>query len=126
MAGGNYARFGTHNAVLPKEGPMVFPTNVDFSIATGKASQEVDLTLAVEQGFVSFIQGFFVDNSANAAVLTITIDQTGQIIKIPAGKQAYMPAFFSDTPKLTLSTTQAVGLVVYIGLTNVPVDCVIW
>lgn len=126
MAGAQYARFGTHNAVLPKEGPMVYPVNMDFSVATGAASQTVDLSLQIQQGFISYVQGFFVDNSANTATLTIVIDETNQTFKIPAGKQAYMPAFFSDTAKLVASTTQAAGLVVPIFLTNVPVDCCIW
>lgn len=126
MAGNQYSRFGTHNAVLPKEGPMVFPVNLDFSLATGAASQTVDLTLQIQQGFVSYVQGFYVDNADNTATLTITIDETGQRFKIPAGRQAYMPAFFSDTAKCVLTTTQAAGLVVPFFLTNVPVDAMIW
>lgn len=126
MAGAQTARFGTHNAVLPKEGPMVYPVNMDFSVASGNVNQTVDLSLQVQQGFISFIQGFYVDNSLNANPLVIVIDETGQKINIPANKQAYMPAFFSDTAKLVASTTLAANLIVPIFLTNVPVDTCIW
>jgi hypothetical protein len=126
MAGVQYARFGTHNAVLPKEGPIVIPTNLDFSTVTGLATQTIDLSLQIQQGFISYVQGFFVDNFDNTAMLTIVIDETNQRFKIPAGKQAYFPAMFGDSAKCTVSTTQANGLVVPMFLVNFPVDAMIW
>lgn len=126
MAGAQYARFGTHNAVLPKEGPITIPVNLDFSAVTGVAVQTVDLSLQIQQGFISYVQGFFVDNFDNAAMLTITIDETNQRFKIPAGKQAYFPAMFGDSAKCTVATTLAGSLVVPMFLVNFPVDAMIW
>ena len=113
----SFARIGINNYVLPKEGPKVFRALLDFRAT---AEQILDLTLQVQQGFVSYIQGGFFDNRLNTQPLVITADVTGQAIAIPAGKQAYMPIFMAD-PKLEFKTPSAGNLVIPIHLTNVPV-----
>lgn len=118
-----FARFGSFNQVLPKEGPKVFGFNLDFRTL---GSQDVDLSLQVQQEFISFVQGWFIDNSLNAAAVSISTTGTNQGIRIPAGKQAYMPMFITDECKLTITTTPAANLIVPFYVTNVPVMPYVW
>ena len=123
MAGNQFARYGTYNAVLPKEGPKVFAFNLDFAAAK---QQDVDLVLAIQNNTISFVQSWYIDNSKNAVAITVETAGTGQRITIPAGKQAYMPMFIPDEARLTLTTTPAAGLVVPFFVTNVPVTPCVW
>lgn len=118
-----YARFGAYNMVLPPEGCKVFSFKLDF---TAGNTQQLDFTLAVQQGFITQIQGLFVDNSLNANPLFITTDQIGQVIEFPPFSQGYMPVFVSDSVKLKFVTVQAVALFVPVQVTNVPVQPQIW
>lgn len=113
-----FARFGTFNQVLPQEGPKVFGFGLDFRT---EGEDTVDLSLQVQQGFISFVQGFFIDNSDNGAAIRISTIGTDQGITIPAGKQAYMPMFVTDECKFTITTTPAADLVIPFYVTNVPV-----
>lgn len=123
MATGDYTRLGTNNMVLPPEGPKVFPNVLDFR-QSGEAT--LDFLHTIQQNFVSFIQGFFVDNSKNANPLVIRCEQTNHTVTIPAGMQGYMPMFISDSAVLYFSTTPANNLTVPVIVTNVPVTPYLW
>lgn len=118
----NYQRFGTHNQVLPKQGPICVSFNVDFTTAK---NQPVDLTLLSQNDTLEYVQGFFVDNSKNAAPLEIQVAEVQRIV-VPAGKQAYLPAFVPNDGLFTLSTTPAVNLIIPFIVTNVPVMPCVW
>lgn len=118
-----FARYGTYNAVLPKEGPKVFGFNLDFRV---EDLVDIDVSLQVQQGFISFVQGWFINNIDNAEPVKIATQGTDQGITIPAGKQAYMPMFITDECKLTITTTAAANLIVPFYLTNVPVMPCVW
>jgi hypothetical protein len=123
MSNNGFSRFGTSNMVLPKEGPNVFPFQVDFRAIS---QVEIDMQIPIDQGFISYIQGYFVDNSLNLNYLNITSSLVGQRISIPPKFMAYMPHFITDTPKLTLQTQQAGNLIVPFFITNVPVTPYMW
>jgi len=125
MSGANFARFGTYNQVLPPEGPKAFPITLDFRTLD---LQLVDMTLTKQQGFVSFFQGFYIDNSVNADTLIISMEETGQVIKFPANSQGYLPALITDSLKITFTTTPSIApeCLVPIVLLNIPVMPYIW
>lgn len=123
MSYGELQRFGTNNAVLPKEGPKVFPFTLDFTV---KNLQELDLTLAIEQGWVSFISGIYIDNAINAANISVTTANLGQRVTCPSLSQAYFPLFVTDNPRLTINTTAAPNLLIPVFVVNFPVDALTW
>jgi len=118
-----YTRFGTYNAVLPKSGPKTYPLVADFRTV---GSFTADLTVQVQQGFIDFISGLFIDNSANANTLSILVATTQQKIIIPAKAQAYMPILASDAPVVELTTTVNNQLLVPFQVFNFPVQPAVW
>ena len=111
-------RFGTHNAVLPKAGPIAYKFQVDFTV---KGEFEIDMTPEVSAQHIDFISGCYFDNSKNANPLDIEVASIGQIVHIPAGKQGYMPLLITDAPILTLRTTPNNQLIVPFFVVNFPV-----
>ncbi len=106
---------GVNNAQLPKEGPKTIPVLVDLRTAT---SVLVDLTQQQMTAKISYIQTVFVDNSLNTASVSITADTTGQILRVPAGTQAYLPILAPIPPRFTIATAGAV--IVPIQFLNIP------
>lgn len=123
VSAGQFVRLGTHNMVLPPEGPKVYPFVLDFRTTN---SMVIDMIAEIQRGFISFIQGVFVDNSLNVNALNIKADQTQQNIIVPPKSQMYMPMFISDSARLTFTTVQAGDLTVPIDVTNVPVMPYTW
>lgn len=124
MAGASqFTRFGTFNAVLPKEGPKTYPFTLDFNT---QGQRVIDMQIEVDAKHISYISGGFFDNRLNANPLLIAVERVGQVLAIPAGKQAYMPLLVSDTPVLTLSTTPANGLLIPVFVCNFPVTPIIF
>lgn len=119
----NFSRFGTYNAVLPAKGPKTYPFTLDFRT---NPSQIIDMTTEIQGEFINFISGCFVDNTLNANPLKITTQSIGQVLSIPAGKQAYMPLLVGDAAVLTISTTAANNLLVPFFVVNFPVQPFVW
>jgi len=109
--------FSTSNMTLPKEGPRVVPFNIDMAINT---SWDIDLTELVNGGFISFISGLWIDNSANNHDITIQANGTYQEIIWPAGKQGWAPIHSVNPPKFTVSQNNA-GDLVKLQFVNYPV-----
>jgi hypothetical protein len=109
--------FSTNNMTLPQEGPRVVPFNIDMAVNT---SWDVDLTELVNGGFISFISGAWIDNSANNHDITIQANGTYQEIIWPAGKQGWSPIHSVNPPKFTVSQSSP-GDLVKIQFVNFPV-----
>jgi hypothetical protein len=114
-----FVRFGTFNAVLPKEGPKTYPFNLDFST---KGTQVLDFQIEIDGKHISFVSGFFADNRANGADLVVTSERIGHAVRIPAGKQGFMPLFVGDSPVIDFVTTPAAGLIVPVFVCNFPLS----
>lgn len=123
MAGDMFTRLGTYNMVLPPEGPKAYPFTLDFTTTN---TQLLDFTSEIQRGFISWIQSVVVDNRLNANDLIITAEQTQFPLRIPAGKQAYMPVFVTDAARITFTTPQDGSLVVPCLVTNVPVQPIVF
>lgn len=117
------SRFATHNAVLPKAGPLAYPQVLDF---TTKSEILVDMGSEITLGHIDFISGVFVDNGLNVNDLEIEVGGIGQRVRIPAGKQAYMPLLIGDSPQLTFRTTANNQLHIPVAILNFPVWPYIW
>lgn len=110
-------RIGVFNMTLPPEGPITVPFNVDMAAVT---EFEIDMTAIIDAQVVSFISGAWIDNSANNQILTLNCNGTGQVINIPANKQAFMPLLLPNPPVVVVSQPAFGGLVKLI-FTNFPV-----
>jgi len=121
-----FARYGTSNMVLPPEGPKVFGFNLDFRTPGQDDTEIVDLTLQIQQGFISQVSGFFIDCRLATSATTITMTGTNQQVSIPSGKQAYMPAFVLDEAVFTVVTTPGATVVIPFYPVNFPVTPLVW
>lgn len=117
------ATFGIANVVVPSGGPKCVPTFVDFS---NNAQVLLDGQQIVNQGRIEYLQGVFIDNSANVAKLTLNMSTTGQNIICPAKSQGYFAIMVPNPPQIIASTTQVNGLVIPIFFYNVPIQPIVW
>lgn len=119
----DFSRLGTHNMVLPPEGPKMFPNTLNFQTDNEKV---LDFLLPIQQKFVSFLQAAYIDNSLNANILHIITDQVQQDLPFPAHSAGYIPLFITDSAIITFRTVIANNLTVQVIMTNVPVTPYIW
>jgi hypothetical protein len=108
------------NNKLPPEGPRFIPLSFAFTVAT---EWSVDLMQLQQQGKISTLQAFYIDNSTNTAPVTITMGLGGQVITLAAGQQAYMTCLINNVPKFTVSST---GSGANVFALNFPVTNAVW
>jgi hypothetical protein len=76
---------------------------------------------------VSFIQGFYVDNSGNANAITFNFPDTNQIISIPPSSQGFVPVLsMGFQVNVNATTNTATPITVTIQLLNMPTQLAIW
>lgn len=105
------------NMTLPAEGPVTIPVARDMSAAT---ESEIDLTQNVNDKWVSFLSGVYIDNSENTEEITLVVQGSKQSVNFPALKQGWVPLFVPNPPVFTLSQS-AVGGTVRLQFVNFPV-----
>src|SRR5258708_31897673 len=76
------------------------------------------------QEFLEAAQTIFVDNSLNAATLTVTCSETGQIITFPAKSCGYVPLLQPIPGTIDIFTTG--GIIINIQLLNYHIDPNVW
>ena len=113
--------FGIANVVVPSGGPKCVPANVDF---TSVASVTLDGQQIVTQGKIEYLQGVFIDNSANPNNLTLTMSTTNQVIICPKQSQGYFSIMVPDPPQIIAATP--IGLVISMFFYNVPIQPCVW
>lgn len=107
------------NMTLPAEGPVTVPVNVDFALLN-VTSNEIDLTQLINDKWVSFFSGAYIDNKDNPNDLRLLVNSTFQRIDWPAGKQGWVPLYIPNPPIITLSQGAPTGQV-QIQFVNFPV-----
>jgi hypothetical protein len=110
------AFYSVQSLQVPPEGPLAIPILLDFSVAN-----EYDLNLQnlESRGFISGIQGVFIDNSLNAASFTLQFNGTNQSIKVAPNRQGYFAVLCPNPSSLSFKTTG--GVIVNVDLLNFPV-----
>ncbi len=111
------------NVVLPPEGPVIVPVELDFS---SDDLIDIDGYQIVASGKLSYIQCVYIDNADNANALTLTAGLTNQRIIAPAGSQGYYPIFMGVPPHAKAETTAVADLKVKIYFANVPLMSMQW
>lgn len=99
----NYLSFKVACFRRNKDGAASATVPIDFSKSN---PYTLDLAQANMNARIDSVQSVFVDNRANPNFLTITSYVTQQVLKIPAGGQAYLPVLaaqqkFDLTTRLT-------------------------
>lgn len=113
--------YGVANVVVPAGGPKVVPVNVDF---TSVASVLLDGQGIVSQGKIEYLQGVFIDNSANINNLTLTMSTTNQVIMCPKKSQGYFTIMVPDPPQMIAATP--IGVIIPMFFYNVPIQPAVW
>jgi hypothetical protein len=117
------AAFGMSNVIIPRGGPKAVSASLDFS---NTPAIEIDGEGVVSRGQIEFIQGAFIDNSANATAFTLEMGNTTQKIVVGPNMQGYFPILMTNPPHMTARTTQANGRVIPIIFYNVPIQSASW
>jgi hypothetical protein len=118
-----YLPFDIQNSRIPMGGPKAIPIPISFATV---AAWLLDLSNSQQLGHIEYVQTLFVDNSANAAALTIQTDASNQTVIIPPKSQGFVPVLQPNPPKLIVSTTAVASLVVTIHALNFPVSPAVW
>lgn len=102
------------------DGPRCLPY---LDTITAGEPYEIDLTLPSMKSVVRNVQTLWIDNTAGAGVLTVTMAGTLQVIKVGAGDAGYYPVLMiRDTPKVTLSRGDTGAFAIH--FINVPLPTV--
>jgi hypothetical protein len=108
--------FAINNALVPKEGPKGVNILLDFPNLGSVI--DVDLSNLQSSGQISFIQGFYCDNSAGSEPVFLRGGILGQTITVPAGAQMYSPFMLPTPPVFTAQSANTVAAKII--MTNVP------
>jgi hypothetical protein len=115
--------FKVSNIILPQEGPIVVPVELDFS---GESQIDIDGLLLLWSGKISFIQGVYIDNLDNPEPVSLTNSITRQRITAPANSQGYYDIFCPNPLQLVAETVVAADLKIKMHFYNVPIQSQIW
>lgn len=118
----NTPEYPIKNAMIPAEGPKAIPTKLTFGGAITTYAVDFGQNVALRQ--ISFIQGAYVDNSANSSSVTIVCNMTNQIVTIPALSQQYVPLLAGDPPQFTVTSNGTAAVPIY--WLNVPLPADHW
>src|SRR5579859_61724 len=117
----NNLPFGVFNAMVPSEGPKIIPVSVDLTV---NQSVLIDISPQQQSGKISFVQSVFVDNSNNSQPTLVNNPVTQVTLVVPPNSQALLPIFVGNPPKLVVSSTGGVSIVV--ALLNILVSATVW
>lgn len=113
----------TANMIIPPEGPVIVPTEFDFS---AEPQIIVESEALFQSGKISIIQGVYVDNLANPNPLELFNQISRQTVTVPANSQGYFNIFFPKPSTILASTTPVADLVVKAIFYNVPIESGVW
>lgn len=110
------------NQYIPDEGPIAVPLVLDFTVAD---SYTVNLQQFMATAKMSMVQAVFLDNRQGTTALSISSKETGQVLEIPAGAQAYLPILASNPATLVIAYAGA-DITLTVFLLNFPVAAEVW
>lgn len=108
------------NTLVPDEGPVGLPLNLDFSSDT---TQSLDYQNMQQRGFISEIQGLWIDTNDAGGAITITVSVSGQRIIIPAHRQGFIALLVPNPPRFQFDCASGQVKLIF---TNFPVNTAIY
>lgn len=113
----------TNNMIIPPEGPVIIPVDLDFS-AENEIILETELLFS--SGKVSLLQGVFIDNYDNPEPLVLFNQTSRQRIVAPSNSQGYYDIFLPKPSTIKCNTVSAVNLKIKVTFYNVPIASGVW
>lgn len=110
------------SALVPAEGPKMLPYTANFPSAS---SYEVDLTLTMQQTYMSVVQSLFIDASTATAPVSVEVLGTSLTIELEAGSQGFFPLLVPTTGAKFIITSASIKPIILIFI-NVPVPANVW
>jgi hypothetical protein len=107
---------------IPAEGAKSITISLDFSKAN---IYTLDLQNLIQRGFMSMVQGMFMDNSNGGTTLGVSFGGTGQAVKIAPNRQGYR-VVLCPNPANSIQFVSNSGVQVSITLLNFPVTNSDW
>lgn len=98
------AKFEVFPMVLPEMGPRTVPDKISF--VAGQV-EELDLTQLIDNGWLDYISGVYVDNFGNAGTITLVCSGSNQRFIIAPDTAGYYPLLIPNSPKVTLLNTES-------------------
>jgi hypothetical protein len=126
MANAPRVSFAIFNGIVPSNftQPRAMRINIDF---TTLATQAFDLQEEFLMAQMPYVQILYVDNTnANAALLTITVQGTQQVIKVKANEQGYFPVLAPESAGFTFSIPAPAANSVNVHFINAPMPAATW
>jgi len=117
----NGSNIQSANGFQPCEGPRCLSYNLDFSAAT---EYDFDLTQQQQQGQFTTLQTVYIDNSSNAAALTLTVQGTNQVITWAPNTQGFVTIVSQVPAKFSISTSG--GILIAVQLMNFYIPPAMW
>lgn len=106
---------------VPAEGPRAIPIPLDFSIVP---EYDLDLQGLISRNFISMIQAIYLDNSGNAASMSVYFPNTNQTVTIAPNRQGYRSVLCPNPAKMSFLSQG--GVLVNVELLNYPVTNSDW
>lgn len=106
----------------PGEGSRAVAAQYNWTTISGYAE---DVSQLQAKGMESTIQSVYIDNGSNAANVTITVAQSGQVITCPANSQGVFPLFIAEMGGFTIVSTVSATVTRCLFL-NFPVSPAVW
>jgi hypothetical protein len=120
----NLAGIPIYNAQVPLEGPRAIPLTLDF---TSVADATLDGKPLLDSTKISMVQTIYIDTSATDNALSVTVGNSGQVIKVKGRTQGYYPVFAPNPFAFTFhSAGVADSNLVPVYLLNFPVAPAQW
>jgi hypothetical protein len=95
------ARIQNFTMTLPEKGPMSVPDKISF---VADIEQEIDLTQLIDNNWLDYISGVYIDNTNNAGGLNFRCNGSNQAFYFPAGYSGYVPLFLPNPPKVFITS----------------------
>lgn len=118
--------FAVFNGLIPAEftSPRAMRIQIDF---TTLAQQSFDLQEEFLMAQMPMVQTLYIDNTgANAALLTVSVQGTQQVIKAKANTQGYYPVLAPESCGFMFSIPAPAANQVNVHFINVPMPAVQW
>ena len=92
----------------PKD-PRAVPLTLDFSIATGVATQLIDLTNAQQRQVIDVVQSIYIDMSGMTAPMSLTVSGSNQFLIVEPASQGFYPLLSVTPLRFTFASTLGAG-----------------
>ena len=106
----------------PANGRSIIPVTMDF---TNETQFDFDLASAYNNKTFADLQTLYIDNSANANDITVTVRSSGQTIPVAKNTAGYYTIFANAPPKFSVVSTSS-AVKVYMAMMNWFVEPITW